>query len=48
VSGYTVEPEPEEAEREAIAAALATEPADGSEWANTALVEGVDAAEPEP
>jgi hypothetical protein len=48
VNGYEIQPEPEEAEREAIAAALATASAGDSEWAAAALLEGVDAADPEP
>ena len=44
----TIEPEPEEAEREAILAAVA--PAFGCEdgWAATALLEGVEGLEPDP
>ena len=43
-----IDPEPTEAEREAILAALATAEENGSEWANAALLEAVDAAELEP
>ena len=45
----TIEPEPSDAEREAILAALgdAAEPRLG-EWAEAALVEGVENDEPDP
>ena len=42
-----IEPEPSQPEREAILAALAA-PADASGWADAALVEGVEAPDPEP
>lgn len=45
----TIEPEPSEAEREAILAALAGVAKPGAgEWADTALLEGVDSGEPDP
>ncbi len=45
----TIVPEPPEAEREAILAALADEPAQQlGGWAEAALGEGVEEAEPEP
>ena len=45
----TIEPEPSEAEREAILAAVGT-PADPapSGWAEAALLEGVESGEPDP
>ena len=45
----TIDPEPSDAEREAIVSALAT-PDDGplGEWAKTALSEGVESEEPDP
>jgi hypothetical protein len=43
-----IEPEPPEAEREAILAALAGTVEAESEWADAALLEGVDASDPEP
>ena len=44
-----IEPEPSAAEREAILAALAaTGDAPLGEWAETALLEGVEASEPDP
>jgi hypothetical protein len=43
---WLIDPEPSEAEREAIIAALAG-PADRSEWTDAALVEGVGAEEQE-
>lgn len=48
MSGYVVEPEPDEAEREAIVAALEAAPALESGWAAAALLEGVDAPAREP
>ena len=48
VESARIEPEPPEAEREAILAALAEAGETGSEWAGAALLEGVDAADPEP
>lgn len=44
----TIEPEPSEAEREAILAALARPPEPGGEWARTALLEGVEDGELDP
>ena len=45
----TIEPEPSEVEREAIREALgATEEATQGEWAETALLEGVENAELDP
>ena len=45
----TIEPEPSDAEREAILAALGgdAEPSPGG-WAETALLEGVESGEPDP
>ena len=45
----TIEPEPSDAEREAILAALGDdrEPAPGA-WAEAALLEGVENGEPDP
>jgi hypothetical protein len=44
----SIEPQPSEPEREAILAALAQPASEPSEWAEAALLEGVDAADPEP
>ena len=44
----TIEPEPSEAEREAILAALARPVEQDSRWAETALLEGVEGVEPDP
>ena len=45
----TIEPEPSDAEREAILAALASAGEGAlSEWAQAALLEGVEAGEPDP
>jgi hypothetical protein len=45
----TIEPEPSEEEREAILAALgAVAEASPGEWAEAALLEGVESAEPDP
>ena len=41
----TIEPEPSEAEREAIFAALARPPEHDGEWAQAALLEGVEDGE---
>ena len=44
----TIEPEPSEAEREAILAALARpDEAGSSEWVEAALLEGVESGEPD-
>jgi hypothetical protein len=43
-----IEPEPAEIDREAIVAALAEAAGTESEWADAALLEGVDAGDPEP
>ena len=45
----TIEPEPSAAEREAILAAIGgTAEANPGEWAEAALLEGVESAEPDP
>jgi hypothetical protein len=45
----TIEPEPSAAEREAILAALERGPDAGpGEWAEAALLEGVESGEPDP
>ena len=44
----TIEPEPSEAEREAILAALARPPEHDSGWAQAALLEGVEDGELDP
>ena len=44
----TIEPEPSEAEREAILAALARPVERDSGWAETALLEGVEEVELDP
>jgi len=44
----TIEPEPSEAEREAILAALAGAAEADQGWAAAALLEGVDEGEPDP
>jgi hypothetical protein len=44
----TIEPEPTDAEREAIVAALSQRPATDQNWAETALLEGVEDGEPDP
>ena len=45
----TIEPEPSEAEREAILAALASVGEPGlSAWAEAALLDGVEGGEPDP
>ena len=45
----TIEPEPSEAEREAIVSALAEREVAGlGEWAKAALIEGVEGDEPDP
>jgi sulfur carrier protein ThiS len=43
----TIEPEPSEEEREAIAAALEAAPEPRSAWAEAALREGVEEGDPE-
>jgi hypothetical protein len=44
----TIEPEPTEAEREAILAALARPAPAEDGWASAALIEGVEEGEPDP
>ncbi len=46
----TIEPEPSEVEREAILAALGAAEAEAvaGEWAEAALLEGVESGEPDP
>jgi len=45
----TIEPEPSEAEREAIVAAIGgIAEASPGEWAEAALLEGVESGEPDP
>jgi hypothetical protein len=45
----TIEPKPSEAEREAILAAIGgTADATPGEWAEAALLEGVESGEPDP
>ena len=44
----TIEPDPSEAEREAILAALARPAGQDGEWAQTALLEGVEDGEFDP
>jgi hypothetical protein len=45
----TIEPEPSEAEREAILAAIgAASEASLGEWADAALLEGVESGDPDP
>jgi hypothetical protein len=45
---FRIDPEPPEAERDAILAALAETPAEGSSWAEAARLEAVAAEEAEP
>ena len=44
----TIEPEPTKEEREAIVAALARPPRSEPPWAEAALLEGVEDADPDP